>query len=318
MVFRKLSQYLALSLALYIPLSHAKSVGDWDIDVVQNQFSGFEQTVADIQANYEQRHGVIGRKQAEERFEKGLTSYLLEDYKAAAEEFFILLDTESLRGHPLEEEALWYLADSSFRIAQYSVSEEACFQIIGEGLGGAFYADAVRILLENYGLRNKQADFQRIVEQYLPKNGMESSDKLHYSLGKSYFWQGKTAKAKQALLEVPEGSRSYFQAQYFLGGIYVSEKNLDAAFSAFEKAYNTSAKRPKELELNDLTNLALARILYKQEQFLESIQYYQQVSSQSKYFVERLYEMAWAFIGMEQWEDAINVIDIFFDRLSRR
>ena len=311
MPVRKISQYLTLSLALYIPISHAKSSGDWNITETQMQFQNYEDTVTHIQGNYEQRHGVIGRQQAQERFEKALTSYLLEDYKTAAEAFFILLDTESLRGHPLEEEALWYLADSSFRIGQYSVSEEACFQIIGEGLGGIFYADAVRILLENYGIRNKQSEFQRIVEQYLPKYGMESSDKLHYSLGKSYYWQGKTAKAKQALLEVPEGSGSYFQAQYFLGGIYISEKNLDSAFSAFQKAYNPNATRPKQIELNELTNLALARILYKQEKFLEAIAYYQKVGSESKYFVDRLYEMAWTFIGMEQWEDAINVIDIF-------
>ena len=64
-------------------------------------------------------------------------------------------------------------------------------------------------------------------------------------------------------------------------------------------------------ELNDLANLALARTHYELKEFTEAIGYYQNVGAESEYFVDRLYEMAWTFIGMERWDDAVGVIEVF-------
>ena len=76
-------------------------------------------------------------------------------------------------------------------------------------------------------------------------------------------------------------------------------------------SYNPDATKPEEIELNELSLLAKARVLSEQEQFSEAISYYEQVPYSSPYFFDRLYETAWAFIEQEQWQEAIDVIQTF-------
>ena len=76
-------------------------------------------------------------------------------------------------------------------------------------------------------------------------------------------------------------------------------------------AFNPEAAKPEEIELNELSLLAKARVLGEQEKFTEAISYYEQVPYSSPYFFDRLYETAWAFIEQEQWQEAIDVIQTF-------
>ena len=284
------------------------------VDTVETLLLDMEAFSAEVQKvdeNYSQRRGLIGKKQAEERFERALFRYLMADYKRSAPEFFILLETESLDGYDFKKEAEWYLVDSAFQIGQYAIVEEASYQIIEQGPSHLFFTDAVRILLESYGVRNRQDKFQEAMERFVLSGLVESSDSLNYSVGKALFWQEENARAKGALREVAVGSPLYYKAQYFLGGILVSEGSYQDALSFFASAVNPNPQKDAEEELNDLANLALARTYYELAEFTEAISYYQKVGARSKYFVDRLYEMAWTFIGMERWDDAIGVIEVF-------
>ena len=284
---------------------------DGKIDTLLTGMEELTTTVQGVDANYSQRRGLIGKKQAEERFEKALFRYLMGDYKRSAPEFFILLETESLDGYDFKKEAEWYLVDSAFRIGQYAIVEEASYQIIEQGAGHLFFTDAVRILLESYGIRNRQDKFQEAMERFVLSGLVASSDSLNYSIGKALFWQEENARAKASLMEIEPDSPLYYKAQYFLGGILVSEGSYEDGLGAFALALNPDVQKPEERELNDLANLALARTHYELRQFTEAIGYYQNVGAESEYFVDRLYEMAWAFIGMERWDDAIGVIEVF-------
>lgn len=281
------------------------------MDELLAQMEEFSTVVDGISDNYEQRRGLIGKTQAEEKFDKALIRYMLGDYKKAAPDFFILLETGSLDGYSLKAEAEWYLVDSAFRIGQYTIVEEACYQIIEQGPNHLFFTDAVRILLESYGIRNRQDKFQEAMERFVLSGQVESSDSLNYSIGKALFWQGSNARSKAALMEIEADSTLFFTSQYFLGGVLVSEGNFEEGILSFERAINPDATKPVEKELNDLANLAIARTYYETKDFTKAVSYYEKINIESKYFLDRLYEMAWSFIGMEQWDDAIGVIEVF-------
>lgn len=281
------------------------------IDSLLLSMDSLSTMVQDVDANYSQRRGLIGKKQAEERFEKALFRYLMGDYKRATPEFFILLETESLDGYDFKKEVEWYLVDSAFQIGQYAIVEEASYQIIEQGPSHLFFTDAVRILLESYGIRNRQDKFQKTMERFVLSGLVASSDSLNYSIGKALFWQEENARAKASLMEIEPDAPFYYKAQYFLGGIFVSEGSYEDGLEAFSKAVNPNPKKAQEQELNDLANLALARTHYELREFTQAIGYYQNIGAESKYFVDRLYEMAWAFIGMERWDDAVGVIEVF-------
>ncbi len=282
----------------------------WDASGSIADLSVIEQRVGDIQANYERRGSVLGQTDAEERFNNALGDYLLGDYKRAAEQFYVLLETESVYGTGFVQEAEWYLIDSAFQAGQYALVEEFARQI-SNNPGHMFFTDAIRLLLESHGLRGRPDKFREDYRRFVLSGYVEASDPLQYAIGKSLYFQGETAQAKQELFEIQQGSQYWHRTQYFLGGIYVAEKNLDKALQSFEMSWNPEASTSNEIQLNHLTLLAKARVLAEQGQYTEAVEQYNQIPYSSPYFFDRLYETAWTFIRQEQWQEAIDVIQTF-------
>ncbi len=301
---------LVVGSALVVP-QHAIAKGPkWDASNSIAEMSSIEQGVETIQANYERRGSVLGQTDAEERFNNALGDYLLGDYKRAAEQFYVLLETESVYGTGFVQEAEWYLIDSAFQEGQYALVEEFARQI-SNNPGHMFFTDAIRLLLESHGLRGRPDKFREDYRRFVLSGYVEASDPLQYAIGKSLYFQGETAQAKQELFEIQQGSPYWHRTQYFLGGIYVAEKNLDKALQAFEMSRNPDAKTSNEIQLNHLTLLAKARVLAEQEQYTAAVEHYNQIPYSSLYFFDRLYETAWTFIRQEQWQEAIDVIQTF-------
>ena len=301
---------LLLCTILWTPQFTEAKPTQWDPAAATIEMEELKIGFASIQSNYERRGSVLGQADAEDRFNEALTDYLLGKYKKAAEQFYVLLETESVYGAGFVQEAEWYLVDSAFRIGQYALVEEFAKQI-SNNPGHMFFTDAIRLLLESHGLRGRSDKFREDYRRFVLSGYVESSDALNYAIGKSLYFQGDTPQAKQALFEIQQGSPFWYRTQYFLGGIYVSEGNLDKAFQSFELSYNVEGVSPEEIQLNQLTLLAKARVLSEQGQYQEAISYYDQVPYSSPYFFDRLYETAWAFIEQEQWQEAIDVIQTF-------
>ena len=299
---------------LLSPFAHAKQTA-WTASATNAELVELQQEVERVGQNYSRRSGVIGSTDAKARFDDAVVQYLLGNYKSAAETLYVLLETESLHGlegFDYEREAEWYIADSAHRLGQYALLEEYAYRII-EQPGHLFFTDAVRLLLESYGRRDQSIDFQQIYRRFVITGQVESSNELNYSIGKSFYFQGDTSQAKQALFEVQEGSVLWYKAQYFLGGIYVAEENLEQAIEAFQGAINPNAEKQDEIHLNELARIAIARVHFEQRNYLQAITYYEQIPYSSPYFLDRLYETSWSLIGLERWNDAIDIIKIFIE-----
>ena len=299
---------------LLSPFAHAKQT-TWTAVNTNAELMDLQQQVESVGQNYSRRSGLIGSTDAKSRFDDAVVQYLLGNYKSAAETLYVLLETESLHGlegFDYEREAEWYIADSAYRLGQYALLEEYAYRII-EQPGHLFFTDAVRLLLESYGRRDQSVDFQQIYRRFVITGQVESSNELNYSIGKSFYFQGDTSQAKQALFEVQQGSALWYKAQYFLGGIYVAEKNFEEAIANFKSAINPNAEKQDEVHLNELARIAIARVYFEQRDFLQAITYYEQIPYSSPYFLDRLYETSWALIGLERWNDAIDIIKIFIE-----
>lgn len=304
------SSLVGVALLALIQPVYAKNSNNWEIDKTVASLQNIGHDIQAIEDNYTNRFGVIGKKQAEERFDRALTEYLLGHYKNAASEFYVLIETDALQGYSFQREAEWYLADSAFKIGQYTVLEDAAYHIIDQP-NHLFFTEAVRLLLESYSLRGRTDKFQETIRRFVLSGQVESSDALNYSIGKSFYWQKENAKAKAALSEIPEDSLFYQRAQYFLGGVYVSEESFDVAIEAFQNAIIAEPIRSSESEINDLANLAIGRVYFERKEYLPAIASYQKIDAKSAYYIDALYETVWTFIGLEQWKDAIEMIDIF-------
>jgi tetratricopeptide (TPR) repeat protein len=63
-------------------------------------------------------------------------------------------------------------------------------------------------------------------------------------------------------------------------------------------------------EIQDLSRMAIARLLYERSQFDKAIDAYSQIPRQSKYFGEALQEQAWTFIKAKEWQKAYRALDL--------
>ena len=63
-------------------------------------------------------------------------------------------------------------------------------------------------------------------------------------------------------------------------------------------------------DIQDLSRMAIARILYERSQFDKAIEAYASVPRQSKYFADALQEQAWTFIKAKEWQKAYRALDL--------
>ena len=91
--------------------------------------------------------------------------------------------------------------DSAFKIGQYALVEEFAKQI-SNNPGHMFFTDAIRLLLESHGRRGRSDKFREDYRRFVLSGYVESSDALNYAIGKSFYFQGDTPQAKQALFEI--------------------------------------------------------------------------------------------------------------------
>ena len=209
------------ALCLHCFFRHHICKDSWlEAQCYSEQLSEIEADVNLIRSNYEVRGKVLGQADAEERFNEALTKYLLGDYKGCQKPFMFCWRLNLYMVLDFIQEAEWYLVDSAFKIGQYALVKRFAKQI-SNNPGHMFFTDAIRLLLESHGRRGRSDKFREDYRRFVLSGYVESSDALNYAIGKSFYFQGDTPQAKQALFEIQNGSLFWHRAQYFLGGIYV-------------------------------------------------------------------------------------------------
>jgi hypothetical protein len=115
-----------------------------------------------------------------------------------------------------------------------------------------------------------------------------------------FFYKGLEAFEKERVdiargefQRVPENSPYFARAQYYLGVMssISQQKDLDGAVRAFRTALRSSHRDNFRL----LATLALARIHYERKEFRQSFEYYSQIPRDSDFWLQALFEGAWAF-----------------------
>src|SRR4029077_18203993 len=102
----------------------------------------------------------------------------------------------------------------------------------------------------------------------------------------------------------------YFQARYFLATIAVKKGDLATASQGYDALLKTQAPGAASRDVQDLSRLAVARILYERSQFDKAIEAYLSIPRQSKYWSDALREQAWTYIKAKDWQRAYRSINL--------
>jgi hypothetical protein len=123
----------------------------------------------------------------------------------------------------------------------------------------------------------------------------------NYFLGNAAAQSGDARKAIEYYQGLKYGDTHYFSAKYQEAMLLVEQEKLSEAEAVLKKILIPMgdnfgpAQNEKRRKIMDFAYMALGRIYYEQQRFLESIKMYRSVDRHGMNFYDALYEQAWAF-----------------------
>lgn len=130
-----------------------------------------------------------------------------------------------------------------------------------------------------------------------------------YYEGIESFNQHRFEEASNFFRRVPSGSPYYLRALFHLGVIANLSGNHSRAISYFESVRAGARGSGDNEALRESANLNIARVLYETKRYKDAIQYYGQVSRESRdNWLEAIFESGWAFFLMQKHNNTLGNI----------
>ena len=294
------------------PVARAAGALQTRLDDINARVDRLEQQISDLNMDYGQRRGLIGAVEARSRFEEAVYQYLVGDYEPAALTFFTLVDAQALTARPLYQDAEWYLAESLFELGNYATAADAYQRVVAEGTEHPFFADAVRRLLEVYGLLRDDDAFDDVYQRYIVTGRVQATDFVKYTVAKSLWRQGQGVRAKAMFADIAPDSASYMRGRYFLGAVLTQEGDYKGALDEFQLVVHaTPTGDPSDGQVLELGWLAIGRLEYELGNYDDAVSAYVNVPKDSANYADQLYELVWTYIKEERWDEALQYLDVF-------
>jgi tetratricopeptide (TPR) repeat protein len=156
---------------------------------------------------------------------------------------------------------------------------------------------------------------------------------LDYARGKLSFARGRFDEALALLGAVPPGSAHYHQARYVMGAVLTKRalaeaglggsaqaesrlvvpgalSRLSAAITQFREVTGLARDTPAHQQVVDLAWLAIGRLNYEGENYLDAAQAFIQVSRESPVYYQMLYELGWVYVRVGDYERAERALEL--------
>ncbi len=290
-----------LGLLLVAPGAEAR-----DLNALRSEVSDLESQAKNLGVRY--RTQVAGNEQiAEHRLVDAQVLYTLRDYTRAAILLFDYVSKyQNTRGYP---EAVFYLADSLYNKRDY-LSARRYFQVIVNQVKGKYYQESLQRLVELSLRTGDSSDVSEYLNALanIPQHMLQPS--VPYVRGKYYYFKNQLDAGLASFRTIPEGTKYYLHAQYFIGASLVAQGKQAEAMEVFKALLRVQPKTDGEKHVRDLAYLAMGRLLYEKGQVNPAIDMYQKLSRRSPEFDTSLYEICWAYIKAGEYRKALRALDL--------
>jgi tetratricopeptide (TPR) repeat protein len=279
-----------------------------ELDEFAAKLIDMDQRASTMSAEFKGTSGAPSPDLADRRVIDAQVLYQLKNYEEAAT---ILLDVvEKYPGTRAYDDAVNLLGESLYQAHDFFTARPYLEKAVARKNGSKAETHAIQRLIE---ISLRTGDYEHI-EDYLqrlsslPLESMEPS--VPYVRGKYYYFAGKLDDAMAAFNTVAQNNPYFPQARYFAGTIQVKRGDLAGAAMTFDSIVKSPAADDSGKEVQDLSRMAIARLLYERSQFDKAIEAYGQIPRQSKYFTDALREQAWTFIKAKEWQKAYRALDL--------
>ncbi len=265
---------------------------------IDSKLASYEQEARTIGTDLPKPNTITGA--APRRLVDAEVAFSLGDYDNAA---LMLFDLASRPG-PEQETALYYLAESLFHKGDKGAARSYYAQVIQQR--GKYHEPSVMRLVEIGIWQNDPTD----IDTHLTTLGSSSNPEAPYVRGKWLFSQGKHDEAITVLSTVPRDTDHDFQAQYYKGTAMVAKNELGQATNVFIDLIARKPRTMNDRRVIELSQMALGRLYYEQDQPAKSIDSYLLVDRKSDLFPDALYEVAWVYVKGKQYDKALRALEL--------
>ncbi len=285
------------------------------ITQVSAQLTAAEDNLRVVEAEYTQRIEPTEEEAMLRRFSEGEIQYLLGDFTGASVLFYDLIANDRFKANAKYPDALFFLSDALYQQQNYLGARLYLRELLG--LNSSHYRAALSRYLAIAGRLNEYQGIDNYVAQVRGASG-ELPPEIAYVYGKWFFRrrdlpkEERLQRAAEVFSPLAADPAGHFRLQsaYFLAVGEVQAGNLQGAVERFRRIAREPAHDERERKIKELANLSLGRLLYELGKYDEAIDRYQEISQASEYFVESLYEIAWAQVKKGEFARAKSAADI--------
>ena len=225
-------------------------------------------------------------------------------------------------------DATFLLAESYYRSNQFLSARRHYREALDRAAQQPFAAYVGRSLsrLVDIALRTNDLESLEYVFTRLNSLPADPTGSVAYARAKALFARRDFTAAKSATTGVPAGSEYALQGAYLLGVILTKEATLQKApadatgapslrhyaqaIEQFRRVARMPATTPAQRHVVDLAWMAVGRLSYESEAYLDAAEAYSHVDRQSPEFSTMLHELAWVYVRVGDYQRAQRALEV--------
>lgn len=275
-----------------------------------------------------------------ERIAAGDISLRNKDYERAIDELNQVLELHrqgKIRGEAPRADALFLLGEAYLQNQQYLSARRQYRALLDSAERSPYDSYAGRAIsrLVDIALRvDDLASLDDVVARLARLPTSDASGSLQYARGKALFARGNYDAARASLGSVQAGSDYHHQAEYLLAVILTKQSTpteattppenpeappaqaapaparYAAAIEQFRRVTRLPADTTAHRHVIDLAWMAIGRLFYETDNFLDAAEAYSHVDRASPEFSNMLYELAWVYVRMGDYQRAQRALEV--------
>lgn len=227
-------------------------------------------------------------------------------------------------------DSTFLIAEAYFQSGQYLSARRYYREVLEKALDASFTAYAGRSLSRLVDVALRTGDLDGLDFVFARLGSLPASDasgSLGYARAKALFARRDFGAAKAAAQAVPAASEYALQAQYLLGVVITKEisvqplpqtapgalapiRQYGPALEQFRRVTKMPATTPSARAVIDQAWMAVGRLSYESEAFVEAAEAYGHVDRRSPEFSTMLHELAWVYVRMGDYQRAQRALEV--------
>jgi tetratricopeptide (TPR) repeat protein len=232
-------------------------------------------------------------------------------------------------------DATFLLAEAYFQSKQYLSARRHYREVLDNARAAAFLSYIGRSLSRLVDIALRTGDLDGLDYVFARLDALPSSDSsgsIDYARAKALFAKKNYSGARSVIGTVPAGSDYTLQAQYLLGVILTKEaapvaeppaasaapaapaqpaaQRYTAAIEQFRRVTRMTAKSAPAKHVVDLAWMAIGRLQYEGDDYLNAAESYSHVDRKSPEFSTMLHELAWVYVRLGDYQRAQRALEV--------